>query len=587
MMNTSNTQATAAQDSALQHAMYGPIDLNDQDSWHRLLHKISWNGTKEYFYQKKVAAAISDGASIPPRFDPEAIANKNAAQAKAIKERLRAKAATQRSAAEQLSTTNSEDGGASHNDFDHDEGNNTPPEVDTEEQASAAISDETRDSPPIQFHEQQETRDWAAEKLLQLYALNEIFSYQSAVQEQDDVGEEDDTEGDEVDRVDERDDDPQEDADADPRDEADDTAEDSVEAAPAPQTVRSKPVNKGGYPIHAFGQYAPAVEQIARVVQVAPAMAGTGLIGMLSPLVQPLINVSHKALDDGMPVTINILCIAESGERKSSLLSVLTKPILRGIQEAGNGRSGMMTNDITVDGLIKGLINRCPAQYILAPEAVTLLGSHALSEEARGRFFGTASALYSGEALSRTRADEHVYSENRRLSLTLFGQPVVVRSFLGSELVMQQGTANRFLIAKPPSLRGQRLYCDEELDNHPEYLMLTKRLYELARQPWHIDEESKGIVPRVVRLSPDAKALWVAFYNRLEREIGDGGRYDDYPGYVGRYAEQTLRLAAILALLHDTNATHIDVDTMQCALDLGEYYLWQAMRVFYEMAAPN
>lgn len=567
-----NTQPI--RDPALQQAMYGAIDLKDQDGWHRLLHKIGWNSIKENFYQKKVAAANAEGAPIPPRFDPEAIANKKSAQAKAIKAWLQAKTAAQRRAAEQVSTLNSEEGVASHNEDEEDEGNKTPPEVDTEDQASADASDESL-----------AVRDWAAEKLLQIYALNEIFSHQTAALVQDDVGEDVDAEGDEVDHVDACGDDAQEDADADADDK--NTVEEAVAVAPVLQPVRSKPVNNGGYPIHAFGQYAPAVEQIARVVQVAPAMAGTGLIGVLSPLVQPLINVSHKALDDGMPVTINILCIAESGERKSSLLSVLTKPILRGIQEAGNGRSGMMTNDITVDGLIKGLINRCPAQYILAPEAVTLLGSHALSEEARGRFFGTASALYSGEALSRTRADEHVYAEDRRLSLTLFGQPVVVRSFLGSELVMQQGTANRFLIAKPPSLRGQRLYCDEELDSHPEYQMLTKRLYELARQPWHIDEETKGIVPHVVRLSPDAKALWVAFYNRLEREIGDGGRYDDYPGYVGRYPEQVLRLAALLALLHDTNVTHIDADTMQCALDLGEYYLWQAMRVFYEMAAPN
>lgn len=547
-------------DPTAREGMFGPIDPHDPESWPVQLKKRGWTTARETAYQERVTRALFDNLRPPPRFYSSHL----------VQQMRTAKIAQRETTLE-----------PPPEDEDEDEDDGTDHEA-----ADVGCAEAERVNATLTPEQQLIYRDWCAEQLLRLHAVNKIYAIRAAAsgQDQDDASAEeaaaDGEEGDDGDAEEEIDGQASE----------DEGMEDKTAAAPAqsvPQAPVRKPVSRGGYPLHAFGQYAEAVEQIARIVQVAPGMAGTGLVGVLSPLAQPLINVSHKTLDGGMPATVNVLCIADSGERKSSLLAALTKPILRGIQAAGNGRSGMMTNDITVDGLIKGLINRCPAQYILAPEAVTLLGSHALSEEARGRFFGTASALYSGEALSRTRADEHVYAENRRLSLTLFGQPVVVKDFLGSPLVMQQGTANRFLIAQPASLRGRRIYCDEELDGHPEYQKLTARLYELASQPWHIDEESGGIVPRVVRLTPKAKALWVDFYNRQEREIGKGGRYDDYPGYVGRFSEQILRMAALLALLDDTGVTEVDGETMQRALDLGDYYLRQALKVFTTMAAPN
>ena len=341
------------------------------------------------------------------------------------------------------------------------------------------------------------------------------------------------------------------------------------------------------YPIDAFGQYAPAIEDIARVVQVAPAMVGVALLGGLSPLVQPLANVSHKEHDEGLPTTVNVLCIAESGERKSSVLRAIMAPLLKGLRAADDKRVGMVTNDITVDGLLTGLIDGFPAQYILAPEAVTLLGSHALTEEARLRFFGTVSALYSGEALFRTRVKDHAFAEDRRLSLTLFGQQVVVKGFLGSELVMHQGTANRFLFCEPVSLRGLRMYADEELEDQPGYQALATRLEELAQAPWPISEATGGVAPRVLRLTPEAKEQWIAFYNQLERQIGKEGRYEHHAGYVSRFPEQVLRLAALLAVLDDTEVERIDEDTMERAIRLGQFHLWEAIKTFHKLASKK
>ena len=84
-----------------------------------------------------------------------------------------------------------------------------------------------------------------------------------------------------------------------------------------------------------------------------------------------------------------------------------------------------------------------------------------------------------------------------------------------------------------------------------------------------------------------AKALWVEFQNECERNIAPGGRYDDYVGYVGRFPEQVRRIAALLALLDDTQVSEIDGETMTRALALGRYHFRQAIRLFVEMAADN
>ena len=67
----------------------------------------------------------------------------------------------------------------------------------------------------------------------------------------------------------------------------------------------------------------------------------------------------------------------------------------------------MIVQDVTVDGLIKGLIVRCPVQFCLVLEGATLLGGHAMSPDNLMRFLGNVASLYSGEPISRTRVDDH------------------------------------------------------------------------------------------------------------------------------------------------------------------------------------
>ncbi|MBA5685926.1 DUF3987 domain-containing protein [Rugamonas apoptosis] len=345
--------------------------------------------------------------------------------------------------------------------------------------------------------------------------------------------------------------------------------------------VKQKPP----YPVHAFGVFLEGlIMLIASAIQVAPELVGSVMLGMLSALAQPLINVSVKASGKGMPVSLNLFIIAASGERKSSTLQAVAKPMYLAISRAIDQRRQMIIQDITVDGMVVGLIERCVAQYLLVMEGATLLSGHAMKQENLGRFLGIVSSLYSNEAISRTRVDQHCTGEDRRLSATIFTQPIVAMEFLSSEMVMQQGLGNRFLYSQPQSLVGSRQFNDIDLDSDPLYLDYCEKIGALANLPWTINEHTQGVEPQTMRLSSEAKQVWAIYYNKQELAAGPGGEMATHAGYVTRFAEQVLRTSAVLEFVENPHAVTISADTMARAIELGDYYLGSAMEAF--TAAP-
>jgi hypothetical protein len=334
------------------------------------------------------------------------------------------------------------------------------------------------------------------------------------------------------------------------------------------------------YPAHAFGTLDAVIMLIAKAVQVDREMVGSSLLGVISALAQCLINVSPRQSGAGCPVTLNMFVIASSGERKSSTIDTIVKPVYAAISRANDERRSMIIQDVTVDGMVVGLISRCPAQFLLALEGASLLGGHAMSRDNLSRFLGNVASLFSGEPLTRTRVEEHHYAQGRRLSVLLFSQPIVAMDFLSSDLVMQQGMGNRFLYSQPPSLLGTRKHVDIELDAEPLYQEFCAKITALASHAWKIDPATGGMDTRTVRMSPGAKAAWVEFYNKLEMAAGPGGDLATHAGYVTRFAEQVMRMAALLAILEDQEVQHISEDIMLRAIDLGDYYLDSAMHIF-------
>jgi Protein of unknown function (DUF3987) len=350
---------------------------------------------------------------------------------------------------------------------------------------------------------------------------------------------------------------------------------------------RAISLKKPEFPTEALNSLKDVVILTATSVQVAPAMVVGVLIAFLSAVLQAFFNVSLYPSGEGKPLSLNMFLIADSGDRKSSTIHAIAKPLYLAIQKLLDARKRMLVQDVTVDGLVVGLIERCPSQMLLVPEAATLLSSHAMSKENLMRFLGILSSLFSGEAISRTRVDEHHYAEGRRLNALIMSQAIVAMEFLGSDLVMQQGLGNRFLYDTPESQRGKRLFNEHDLDSDPEYLAYCQFIDMMVSRVMKINEATGGVSVKVIRTSPEAKAIWVDHYNALEIGCCEGGPFATHAGYVTRFPEQTLRLAGILTLVEDLDANEITADAMTRAVMLADYYLQAALHLFNKAPADN
>jgi hypothetical protein len=80
-------------------------------------------------------------------------------------------------------------------------------------------------------------------------------------------------------------------------------------------------------------------------------------------------------------------------------------------------------------------------------------------------------------------------------------------------------------------------------------------------------------------LTPDARALLVAFSDAIEAAQAPGGDLAHITGAASKAAEQAARIAGVLTLWRDLHAPAVDARDMADAIDLAQFYLSEASRL--------
>jgi hypothetical protein len=87
------------------------------------------------------------------------------------------------------------------------------------------------------------------------------------------------------------------------------------------------------------------------------------------------------------------------------------------------------------------------------------------------------------------------------------------------------------------------------------------------------------LVPRELPFSPEAKAAWVAFYNHVEAQCGEGGELADIRDFAAKAAEHAGRIAGVLTLIDDLRAKEIGLEVMTNAVTLADWYVCESCRL--------
>lgn len=403
-----------------------------------------------------------------------------------------------------------------------------------------------------------------------------------------------------------------------------DTDEDWPEPTPLVRPTQPAPE----FPIDSLGAVlGAAARAIAETVQVPPALAANSVLAAAALAGQQQANVEILGGGD-RPISLYVLTIAASGDRKSSADKIALSSVhdytrliaktyevkkaewdraesVRKLQrrkaqnkaktseeyasalkeikgEPPPRRPRVICTEPTAEGLLLSLRDGQLGQGIFSDEAGTFLGGHALTEEARLRTIAMLSRAWQGDALDRVRAQdaENVTLYGRRLSMHLMAQPDVAALMLANPLYRSQGFLARCLITAPNSLAGTRLYNsarnsleDSRIDR---YLRATSDL--LARQPIE-DREVGGLdVPRL-RLTPEARAHLIKAYNEIEIAQAPKGSLEAGREWAAKSGEHACRIAGVITLVENPDATHVLGETMQGALVLTRYYLKEYLRL--------
>lgn len=397
----------------------------------------------------------------------------------------------------------------------------------------------------------------------------------------------------------------------------------------APEPLRRPVPPPAPYPLDQLGTtLGDAAKTLRRVIQAPDAICGASVLAAASLAVQGLADVHHHGRV--APLSLWLLTIAESGERKSAVDAEamraardFEKELVHEHQNAhevhraqmaewefkqqrvkdgakktgGAGLANALQDlraepkpplvpkitvaDFTAEGIAKLLISGRPSIGAFTDEAALVFGGHGMTKEAITRTAGTLSKLWDNGTLDRVRsADGAVKLYGRRLAMHLMAQPIIAERALSDDVLAGQGFLARCLLAWPTSTAGSRPYVAESVRDDPALISLNSRLGALHRLPMpHAVDDEQELQPRALTLTTEAAELWRKLHDAIEKQMAPGGRYATCRAWASKTAEQCLRIAGVLTLVDDADAQHIDADIIGRASELALYHLNEAVRL--------
>lgn len=390
------------------------------------------------------------------------------------------------------------------------------------------------------------------------------------------------------------------------------------------EPLRRKPPKAEPYPLDALGEIlGAAAKSIEHVIQAPAALCGQSVLAGAAVCAQGIANV--RLYGGTSPLSDFFISIAESGERKSAVdrwamaghkefqkqlyvryqQDLQTYDIEMEVYDnnrkeqtkkgSGHGLKAALSEliepvkpiqpiifpgDPTFEGLVKMLAVGQPSAGIFSDEGGGMLGGSAMNEQNRLKTVASLSRIWDGTPIDRVRAgDGASILYDRRCSAHLMMQPRVADSFLNDAISSDQGILSRFLCVRPESTKGSRFYVDEDLSNNSAVSSYKQRSLELMER-WAIDPETGGVAfDKPLEMTNDAKAIWIAFGNYVESEQAEEGSYRQVSGLASKASEHAARLAAIIQVFENPNATYIDIKYMKLGIELMNFYLTEAIRI--------
>lgn len=365
------------------------------------------------------------------------------------------------------------------------------------------------------------------------------------------------------------------------------------------------------------------VVAVAETTQTPVDMAATASLAIMSLCMQGRYRIDGKA-DWNEPVNLYTLIIAEPSERKSAIISFMTRPVNEYELNYNNTNEGRFEASRMRKSALESKKKTIETQYAkgkasetdlteiaekvanfkeekpkklyvddITTEKLTSILSDSGGKTAiistEGGIFDVLAGMYnksvnidvflkgySGDTIRVDRIGRpSELIQKPALTILLSVQPSVLSQLISNSTFEGKGLTTRFLYALPESLIGKRKFHTSPIP--PE----VSRLYDMKIKDV-LNEEENLIDNQIVRLSSEASTLFEAFHDENEKIMGEN---TELKTWRGKLVGNVLRISALLARFNKdqfnpffdiTPPLVVSKEDMANAILIGRYYIEHA-----------
>ena len=368
-----------------------------------------------------------------------------------------------------------------------------------------------------------------------------------------------------------------------------------------------------------------AVDEAGRNIMAPRALIYSAALTAMATAVQGSINVC-KPNGQIVPVSLMVLTVANSGERKSTAENVfmggvrcfqdemdviyqselsdwrakqsiwdarrkaiLKETLLLDQSEGGDPNRQLMEHqactpikprrfkllyeDATSEALFLGLHQNIPVAGLISSEGGGVLTGKAFNDLSK------QNALWSGDVITVDRVTAESYEVRGRLTVSLMVQESSFFSYMEKHGEKSRGSGlwARFLVCSPESTQGTRFIaegaapwdcCDR----------FSERVGEILKSSVEFLADSNKS-KLVVRFSQAAIHRWVSIFNGVESQIRPEGRYFGMGDHASKLADNIARVAALFHFFEKKDG-EIAVETLEAAIEVCFWYSDEFLRMF-------
>ncbi len=391
--------------------------------------------------------------------------------------------------------------------------------------------------------------------------------------------------------------------------------------------MRETPAGEA-FPVDALGEVlGGAVKGIVDIAQCPEALTAGSVLSAAALAAQALADVVFPATGQAKPLSLYMLTVGSSGERKSASDDFALAPVRQREAELQTQRDIDLTvwkathrawelskkraeqgkdlhairqellklgdeppppleailtiADPTWEGIQRAFPDAQPSMGLFNSDAADFINGHAFSDDAKARSIAGLSRVWDNGEIRRTRASERSVLYGKRLSVHLMTQGAVAASMLSDTLLLEQGYLSRFLVAAPASKIGTRFHRDAQPESHAALERYNAHILTLLRAPRQMrPNERNSLAPKRLLFNPGARERLIRFSDQVEAQLGQGGELHSTKGFGAKLAEHAARIAGVLTVVDNENADAVNEETLERAVRIAVFYAGEALRLF-------